>query len=89
MTDPLHIRLGITPRGLEREDAAEYCGIEPATFDEWRQRGLMPGPMPGTKRWDLEALRLAFDKLSGIGAPSAVRQGVAANVGKAARAVRR
>lgn len=82
-------RLGIERRGLTRDEAAEYCGLGLDAFDDWRRRDLVPGPMPGTKRWDRKALDLALDKLSNIGAPSVVRQGVAANVGKAARAVRR
>ena len=88
MTEPLHIRLGILPRGLGREDAAEYCGVEPATFDDWRQKDLIPGPMPGTRRWDRKALDIALDKLSNITAPSAPKRGRWANVGKAAGAVR-
>ncbi|MGI9506592.1 MAG: hypothetical protein ACR2RE_26420 [Geminicoccaceae bacterium] len=89
MADPLHVRLGIVPRGLTREDAAEYCGVTAWTLDKYVQRNLLPGPMPGTKRWDRKALDIALDRLSNIAAPSVVRQGVAANVGKAARAVRR
>lgn len=80
---PLHVRTGITPRGLTREGAAEYCGIEPATFDDWRQRKLIPGPMPGTKRWDRKALDLALDRLSNIAAPSEENWGDFADVGKA------
>ena len=32
----------------------------------------MPGPLPGTRRWDLAAIDQAFDKLSGIVPASAV-----------------
>lgn len=88
MPDPLHIRLGITPRGLTRDDSAEYCGIDPATFDNWRHSGKLPGPIPGTKRWDRKALDLALDRLSSIETEPQSR-GDFANVGKAASAIRR
>lgn len=80
---PLHVRKGITPRGLTREDAAAYCGVTPWTFDEWRRNELVPGPMPGTKRWDRKALDLALDRLSNIAAPSEETWGDFADVGKA------
>ena len=57
---------GIQPRGLTQGEAAAYCGIAVATFEDWRGRGLMPGPVPGTRRWDLAAIDQAFDKLSGM-----------------------
>lgn len=88
MPDPLHIRLGIVPRGLTREDAAEYCGVTAWTLDKYVQRGLLPGPMPGTKRWDRKALDIALDQLSNIAAPSAPKAGRWGNVGKTARALR-
>lgn len=88
MSDPLHIRLGIIPRCLNREDAAEYCGVTAWTLDKYVQRNLLPGPMPGTKRWDRKALDIALDRLSNIAAPSSPKAGRWANVGKAARAIR-
>ena len=83
MTEPLHLRLGITPRLLSREDAAEYCGVTAWTFDAWRRADLIPGPAPGTKRWDRKALDLALDRLSNIAAPSEENWGDFADVGKA------
>lgn len=78
---PLHVRRGIVPRGLTREDAAEYCGVTAWTFDDWRRRNLIPDPMPGTKRWDRKALDLALDQLSNI-APASPKRGAFGDVGK-------
>lgn len=60
-------------RGLKRQSAAAYCELSPSGFDDWVSRGLLPGPMPGTKRWDRKAIDLALDRLSKIeqDAPSA------------------
>jgi hypothetical protein len=56
----------IHPRGLTREDAAAYCGLAPEGFDQWVKRGLVPGPIPGTQRWDRKAIDLALDRASGL-----------------------
>ncbi len=56
----------IQPRGLTREDAAAYCGLAPDGFDEWVKRGIVPGPIPGTQRWDRKAIDLALDHASGL-----------------------
>lgn len=34
------------PGAMRREAAASYCGVSPATWDEWRNRGLVPDPLP-------------------------------------------
>lgn len=51
-------------RGLTVEEAAEYCGITISGFRAWVNDGLVPGPWPGTKRYDQKALDNALDKLS-------------------------
>jgi hypothetical protein len=57
----------IAPRGLSKPAAAAYCGCEClSTFDDWIKRGIIPGPIPGTHRWDRKAIDLALDKASGI-----------------------
>jgi hypothetical protein len=57
----------MTPRGLTREKAAEYCGCETVTaFDRWVRKGIVPGPIPGTRRWDRKAIDVALDKISGL-----------------------
>lgn len=56
----------LQPRGLSREVAAAYCGLTPEGFDQWVKRGLVPGPIPGTQRWDCKAIDLALDRASGL-----------------------
>lgn len=53
-------------RCLTREQAAEYCGVSPSGFSAWQRQGLVPGPIPGTNRWDRKALDAALDKASGL-----------------------
>jgi hypothetical protein len=56
-------------RGMTREKAAAYCGCESmAAFSDWVRRGIVPGPLPGTKRWDRKAIDAALDRASGLGA---------------------
>jgi hypothetical protein len=56
----------LKPRGLTRGDAAAYCGLTPEGFDDWVKRGVVPGPIAGTQRWDRKAIDLALDRASGI-----------------------
>jgi hypothetical protein len=58
--------LEMEPRLLTREQAAAVCGLSPEGFDVWRRKGMVPGPLPGTHRFDRKALDAALDKLSGI-----------------------
>jgi len=53
-------------RGLTRDDAAEYLGLTTEGFSEWVRRGIVPGPIPGTHRWDKKAIDAALDKASGL-----------------------
>ena len=55
------------PRGITRKEAAAYCGCgSVATFSNWIRRGILPGPVPGTKRWDRKAIDAALDRASGL-----------------------
>ncbi|HEV2557267.1 MAG TPA: hypothetical protein VGU45_01450 [Microvirga sp.] len=57
----------IPKRGLTREEAAEYVGCDSlATFNDWIRRGRVPGPIPGTTRWDRKAIDRALDRASGL-----------------------
>ena len=56
----------LPPRGLTRDAAAAYCGLSPQGFDDWVKRGVVPGPIPGTQRWDRKAIDLALDRASGL-----------------------
>lgn len=66
--------IGLTPRGLTREQAAEYCGCESTSaFDDWVRKGIVPRAMVGTTRWDRKAIDRALDRRSGLlsdGGPS-------------------
>jgi hypothetical protein len=55
------------PRCLNRPQAAEYCGCcSLRAFDEWVRRGIVLGPIPGTRRWDRKAIDAALDKRSNL-----------------------
>jgi hypothetical protein len=54
------------PRLVDRREAASYCSLRPRTFSAWVRKGRLPPPIEGTNRWDLKALDLALDSLSGI-----------------------
>lgn len=57
----------ILKRGLTPEQAAEYCGCETIeAFNTWVKRKIIPGPIPGTHRWDRKAIDQALDRLSGL-----------------------
>jgi hypothetical protein len=57
----------IEKRCLTKQEAAEYCGCRTlAAFDQWRAKGIVPAPIPGTTRWDKKALDAALDRASGI-----------------------
>ena len=49
-----------------REQAADYVGLSLSSFDNWIRLGRLPGPLKGTKRWDLVAIDIAIDRLSGL-----------------------
>jgi hypothetical protein len=78
----------ITPRGLTKEEAAAYCGCETErAFDDWVKRGVVPGAIPGTHRWDRKAIDLWLDRLSGLVEKAAT--GSALTDWKASRAAQR
>jgi hypothetical protein len=57
----------IQPRGLSKEDAAAYAGCGTlSAFNDWIRRGIVPGPIPGTNKWDRKAIDAALDRLSGL-----------------------
>lgn len=58
------------PRLMSGRQAAAYCGITPATWSKWVATGIMPPPLPSTRRWDRKAIDLALDRASGISAQS-------------------
>ena len=55
------------PRGLTVEAAATYVGCRTVSaFRDWVRKGIMPGPLPGTHRYDRYAIDSALDRLSGL-----------------------
>lgn len=56
----------LSPRLLNRQQAAAYCNLSPTTFSNWVRSGKLPPPLPGTTRWDLKAIDFALDGLSGL-----------------------
>lgn len=62
------------PRGLTKQEAAAYCGcLTEGTFDDWIQKGIVPGPIPGTTRWDRKAIDVWLDRASGIQSETSAR----------------
>ena len=45
---------------LTRAQAAELCELTPSGFDSWVKRGIVPGPINGTRRWSKVALERAI-----------------------------
>jgi len=62
---PQALPMNLPPRGLRREEAAEYIGVSVGKFDEMVTDGRMPQPkrIDARKVWDLRAVDRAFDAL--------------------------
>src|SRR6516165_1908011 len=57
----------IEARGISKQEAAAYAGCDTlSAFSDWIRRGIMPGPIPGTHKWDRKAIDAALDRLSGL-----------------------
>jgi hypothetical protein len=41
---------------LRRSEAAKMCRISLQTFDTWVRKGILPGPIAGTRRWSRRAI---------------------------------
>lgn len=59
-------------RGLSRQEAAEYLGVSPTTFDAMRAAGQIEPPriIGSRKLWDIRDLDMAFEALPREDAPS-------------------
>lgn len=73
-SEPTSSILEHAPRLLNRRQAAAYCNLSPMTFLNWVRSGKLPPPLPGTTRWDLKAIDVAVDTLSGPQPPTAPKQ---------------
>jgi excisionase family DNA binding protein len=58
------------PRLATEKEAAEYLGLELATFRAWVECGRLPKPLPDAGKYDLRALDAAVDRISGLGSPA-------------------
>jgi len=65
-TSATPLPLQLTPRLLNRQQAAAYCNLSPTTFSNWVRSGKLPAALPGTTRWDLKAIDAALDAMSGL-----------------------
>jgi len=55
------------PRLVAKDGICDYLGgISAATYDKWQSRGLVPGPVPGTNRYDLKQHDYLLDRRLGI-----------------------
>jgi hypothetical protein len=48
------------PLVLTRPEAAKMCRISVQTFDAWVRKEILPGPIPGTRRWSRIAIEHAL-----------------------------
>lgn len=55
------------PRLRTKAGICEYLGdISPNTYDLWHAKGIVPGPVPGTTRYDIRAHDAALDRIAGL-----------------------
>lgn len=55
------------PRLMSKDGICAYLGgISTATYDQWAAKGIVPGPMRGTNRYDVRAHDIALDRWSGL-----------------------
>lgn len=68
VTDESATRAFHPVRRLQTKDGiCEYLGgISHATYDTWHNRGLVPGPVPKTTRYDVRAHDAALDAVGGL-----------------------
>ncbi len=55
-----------TPRLVTEGQAAANIGLELATFRTWVADGRLPRALPGCGKYDMKAIHLALDHMSGI-----------------------
>jgi hypothetical protein len=48
------------PLVLTRREAAEMSAISVQTFDVWVRKGILPGPIAGTRRWSRVTIEVAL-----------------------------
>jgi hypothetical protein len=55
-----------TPRLASEVQAAAHIGLDLATFRAWVAAGRLPHALPGCGKYDMKAIHLALDRMSGI-----------------------
>jgi GYF domain 2 len=55
-----------TPRLASEVQAAVQIGLDLATFRAWVAAGQLPHALPGCSKYDMKAIHLALDRMSGI-----------------------
>jgi hypothetical protein len=57
----------LAPRLVSKDEICAYLGgISAPTYDKWYNRGLVPGPVPGTNRYDLRQHDYVLDMRLGL-----------------------
>jgi GYF domain 2 len=56
-----------TPRLASEVQAAAHIGLDLATFRAWVAAGRLPHALPDCGKYDMKAIHLALDRMSGIG----------------------
>lgn len=56
---------------LTRSEAAKLCHLSPSGFDVWVKKGIVPGPVAGTRRWSRAALEHALNRTADNDDPEA------------------
>lgn len=59
-------RSQISPRLMTKQEAAAYCAVTPSRFYQLVKAKTLPGPVPGTTRYDRVAIDRALDKHAGL-----------------------
>jgi hypothetical protein len=62
----------MSARLASEKEAAESIGLDLATFREWVRCGKLPKPLPDCGKYDLKAIDVAIDRVSGLGGASNV-----------------
>jgi len=56
----------IVPRCITLKEAAAYVGLRPRSYIAAARRGVYPDAIPGTRRYDRNAIDAKLDAASGI-----------------------
>jgi len=57
-----------TPRLASEVQAAAHIGLDLATFRAWVAAGQLPRALPDCGKYDMKAIHLVLDRMSGIAA---------------------